>query len=162
MLAALAPLGKRETTRQRLRDLLRAGADTRVLCPCDWGMTLCVAPLLRWLLSWWQGKEIALALAWYVLSALLAPAPPAAMAVVVCTDRSVWSPRLWRAIRACGWHPIMRIRADCTVAPTGSRRLARLLVPGPGHVWVGTGITFKPEKRQAGCSPHRGLLPPRL
>jgi hypothetical protein len=191
VLAALAPLGKRETLRQRLRDLFRAGADTRLPCPCDWDVTLCFAPLLRWLLSWWHGKEIALALdatshgdrlvvlaisvlyrgtaiplAWHVLPAnqegawtphwlrllaLLAPALPAAMTVVVCTDRGLWSPRLWRAIRDCGWHPIMRIRTDCTVAPTGGpRRLARLLVPGPGHAWVGTGIAFKPEKRQAG------------
>jgi hypothetical protein len=191
VLAALAPLGKRETIRQRLRDLFRAGADTRLPCPCDWDVTLCFAPLLRWLLSWWHGKEIALALdatshgdrlvvlaisvlyrgtaiplAWHVLPAnqegawtphwlrllaLLAPALPAAMTVVVCTDRGLWSPRLWRAIRDCGWHPIMRIRTDCTVAPTGGpRRLARLLVPGPGHAWVGTGIAFKPEKRQAG------------
>jgi hypothetical protein len=191
VLAALAPLGKRETLRQRLRDTFRAGADKRVPTQCDWAVTDCFAPLLRWLLSWWQGTDLAFALAatshgervivlavsvlyrgtalpvaWHVLPAnqegewmphwlrlltLLAPAVPASMTVAVFTDRGLWSPRLWRAIRDCGWHPVMRIRTDCTVAPTGGpRRLARLLVPGPGHAWVGTATAFKPQKRQAG------------
>ncbi len=191
VLAALAPLGKRETTRQRLRDAFRASADKRVPCQCDWEIAGCFVPLLRWLLSWWRGTDLAFALdatsygdrlvvlaisvlyrgtalpiAWHVLPAnqegawtphwlrliaLLAPAIPATMPVVVCTDRGLWSPRLWRAIRAAGWHPVMRIRTDCTVAPTGAPRcLARLLVPGPGHAWVGTARAFKPQKRQAG------------
>lgn len=191
VLAVLAPLGKRETIRQRLRDLLRASADKRVPYQCDWDITLCFAPLLRWVLSWWQGTDLAFALdatshgdrvvvlaisvlyrgtalpvAWHVLPAnqkgewmphwlrllaLLAPAVPATMTVIVCTDRGLWSPRLWRAIRDHDWHPVMRIRTDCTVAPTGApRQLARLLIAGPGHAWVGTGVAFKPEKRQAG------------
>ncbi len=191
VLAALAPLGKRETTRQRLRDAFRASADKRVPCQCDWEIAGCFVPLLRWLLSWWRGTDLAFALdatsygdrlvvlaisvlyrgtalpiAWHVLPAnqegawtphwlrliaLLAPAIPATMPVVVCTDRGLWSPPLWRALRTAGWHPVMRIRTDCTVAPTGGpRRPARLLVPGPGHAWVGTARAFKPEKRQTG------------
>lgn len=191
ILAALAPLGKRDTLRQRLRDLFRAGADKRVPCQCDWQVAHCFAPLLRWLLSWWHATHLALALdatthgdrvvvlavsvlyrgtalpvAWHVLPAnqqgewiphwvrllaLLAPAVPASMRIVVFTDRGLWSPRLWQAIRAQGWHPVMRVRTDCTFAPTGGRRRhARLLVPGPGHAWVGTGTAFKPAKRQAG------------
>lgn len=191
VLAALAPVGKRETLRQRLRDLFRASADKRVPCQCDWDITLCFAPLLRWILSWWHGADLAFALdatthgdrvvvlaisvlyrgtalpvAWQILPAnqegewtphwlrllaLLAPAIPAAMTVVAFTDRGLWSPRLWHAIRAAGWHPVMRIRTDCTVAPTGApRQLARLLIAGPGHAWVGRGIAFKPERRQAG------------
>jgi len=59
--------------------------------------------------------------------------------------------RLWQAIRAQGWHPVMRVRTDCTFAPTGGpRRPARALVPAAGHAWVGTGVAFKPAKRQAG------------
>jgi hypothetical protein len=191
VLAALAPLGARETLRQRLRDTFRAGADKRVPTQCDWAVTDCFAPLLRWLLAWWHGADLALALdatshgdrlvvlaisvlyrgtaipvAWCVLPAnqegewtphwlrliaLLAPAIPATMTVVACTDRGLWSPRLWRALCAAGWHPLMRLRTDCTVAPTGApRRPARLLVPGPGHAWVGTVTAFKPAKRQAG------------
>jgi hypothetical protein len=191
VLAALAPLGKRETLRQRLRDLFRASVDKRVPCQCDWEITRCFAPLLGWILSWWQGGDLAFALdatshgervvvlaisvlyrgtalpvAWHVLPAnqegewlshwlhlldLLAPAVPATMSVVVFTDRGLWSPRLWRAIRAHGWHPLMRLRTDCTFAPTGApRQLARSLIAGPGHAWVGTGIAFKPAKQQVG------------
>jgi hypothetical protein len=191
VLAALAPLGARETLRQLLRDTFRAGADKRVPTQCDWLVTDCFAPLLRWLRSWWHATSLALALdatshgerlvvltisglsrgtalpvAWHVLPAnqqgewtahwlrliaLLTPAIPATMTVVVCTDRGLWSPRLWRALRAAGWHPVMRLRTDCTIAPTGApRRPARLLVPGPGHAWVGSGSAFKPAKRQAG------------
>lgn len=191
VLAALAPLGKRETTRQRLRDLLRAGDEKRVPCRCDWEITRCFAPLLCWILSWWRGSDLAFALdatshgervvvlaisvlyrgtalpvAWHVLPAnqegewmshwlrlldLLAPAVPATMTVAVCTDRGLWSPRLWRAIRDCGWHPVMRVRTDCTFTPTGgTRQMARLLIVGAGHAWVGTGVAFKPARRQAG------------
>jgi hypothetical protein len=191
VLAALAPLGKRESVRQRLRDFLRVGADKRVPTRCDWDITCCFAPLLRWVVAWWQGGDLALALdatshgervvvlavsvlyrgtalpvAWHVLPAnregawlphwerllaTLAPAVPASMRVVVFTDRGVWSPRLWHAIQEHRWHPVMRVRTDCTFAPTGGpRRPARLLVPAPGHAWVGTGMAFKPAKRQAG------------
>src|SRR5215472_12091606 len=188
VLAALTHLGTRDTLRQRLRDTLRVGADKRCPTRCDWHLTACFAPLLRWLLAWWQGNDLALALdatshgdvvaisvlyrgtalpvAWQVLPAnragawlphwlhllaTLAPAVPASMRVVVFTDRGLWSPRLWQAIRAQGWHPVMRVRTDCTFAPTGGpRRPARALVPAAGHAWVGTGVAFKPAKRQAG------------
>jgi Transposase DDE domain len=74
----------------------------------------------------------------------LAPAVPAGMTVLVLTDRGLWSPRLWRAIRAQGWHPLMRVRPDATFAPLGlPRRPARPLVPGAGHAWVGAGTAFK-------------------
>src|ERR1700736_5322523 len=62
VLAALAPLGKRETTRQRLRDLFRHGVEKRVPCQSDWAVTGCFAPLLHWILSWWHGSTLAFAL----------------------------------------------------------------------------------------------------
>jgi hypothetical protein len=174
-----------------LRDLFRVGADKRIPCQCDWEITRCFAPLLRWILAWWQGSDLAFALdatshgervvvlaisllyrgtalpvAWHVLPAnqegawlphwlhlldLLASALPATMTVTLYTDRGLWSPRLWRAIRDHHWHPVMRVQTDCTCTPTGgARQLARLLIPGPGQAWVGTGVLFKSEKRQAG------------
>jgi hypothetical protein len=190
-LAALAPLGKRETLRQRLRDLFRSADEKRVPCRCDWEITLCFAPIPRWILAWWQGSELAVALdatshgervvvlaigvlyrgtalpvAWHILPAnqegewlphwlhlldLLAPAVPATMRVAAFTDCGLWSPRLWGAMRGHGWHPVMRVRSDCTFAPHGApRQLARLLIAGPGQGWVGTGVAFKPAKQHVG------------
>ena len=78
------------------------------------------------------------------LLAVLAPAVPPTITVLVLTDRGLWSPRLWRSIKGFGWHPLMRIRPDATFAPLGhARRPARALVPGPGHAWVGAGTAFK-------------------
>lgn len=76
--------------------------------------------------------------------ALLAPAVPPTMTVLVMTDRGLWSPRLWRAMTANGWRPLMRIRPDATFAPQGQRRQrARELIPGAGWCWVGVGGAFK-------------------
>ncbi|HEU5430865.1 MAG TPA: hypothetical protein VFU81_04330 [Thermomicrobiales bacterium] len=78
------------------------------------------------------------------LLALLAPAVPSAMTVVVMTDRGLWSPRLWRSIQANGWHPLMRIRPDATFAPIGQRRQrAHEPMPSPGWCWVGAGVADK-------------------
>ena len=83
------------------------------------------------------------------LVVLLAPAVPAPMTVLVLTDRGLWSPALWRQITAVGWHPLMRIRPDATFAPTSQRRRpARQLVPGPGSVWVGSGVAYKERPKR--------------
>ena len=63
-LAALAPRGGRgHTVRQRLREWSYAGAERAT----PWGTTLevspCCAPLLRWVLTWWRGEPLPLALA---------------------------------------------------------------------------------------------------
>ena len=182
---ALAPRGEPDhATRARLREVLCAGRERAAPCGTSLDVAACFAPLLRWVMAWWTGDTLPLAIdatslherevvlslsvlyrgsampvAWVVLPhrgkgawlphlerllALLAPAVPAAMTVVVLTDRGLWSPRLWRAIRANGWHPVMRIRPDATFAPAGERRQrARDLLPGPGRCWVGDGVAFK-------------------
>jgi hypothetical protein len=74
----------------------------------------------------------------------LAPAVPAGTTVLLLADRGLWSPRLWAAIRAQGWPPLLRVRPDATCRPLGGKRVpARTLVPGPGHAWVGAGTAFK-------------------
>lgn len=190
VLAALAPLGRPEhATRARLREVLCDGADRADPCAVNLDIEACFAPLLAWVLAWWIGDTLPLAIdatslherevvlslsvlyrgaampvAWVVLPhrgkgawlphlerllGLLAPAVPAALTVVVMTDRGLWSPRLWRAIQANGWHPLMRIRPDATFAPTGQRRQrARELIPGPGWCWVGAGVAYKHKAKR--------------
>ena len=193
VLSALEPLGYApHATRQRLREWTYDGSERAAPCATTLEVVTCFAPLLRWVLRWWQGETLPLAIdatslgtrwvviavcvlyrgcaipvAWHVvpgpghgpwiaplqaLLAALAPAVPATMTVLVLTDRGLWSPHLWRAIRAHGWHPVMRIRPDATFAPRGlPRRPARTLVPGAGHAWVGAGTAFKHrDVRRAG------------
>lgn len=86
------------------------------------------------------------------LLTLLAPAVPPDWTVLVLTDRGLWSPAIWRQIRAIGWHPVMRIRPTTLCAPLGRKRqYARDLIPGPGHAWVGRATVFRdPDKRLQG------------
>jgi hypothetical protein len=48
--------------RQRLREWLDDGADKADPCHTQGEVTACFAPLLRWVLAWWQGETRALAL----------------------------------------------------------------------------------------------------
>lgn len=187
VLAALTPLvghAHRQALRQVLREVVKDGADHATPNPTDLVTEDCFAPLLGWVLTWWHGSTVPLALdatllrdrlavicisvlyrgmaipvAWYVTAAnepgawlepaialldRLAEAVPPDRLVLVLADRGLWSPALWHAIRAHGWHPLLRIRSDATFAPTGGKRVAaRTLVPGAGHAWIGAGIAYK-------------------
>jgi hypothetical protein len=190
ILTAMAPLGYAEhALRARLREWLCDGAERAAPCGTGLEVEACFAPLLGWVLAWWGGSSLpvaidattlrgrvvvrslsvlyrgtALPVAWVVLPhagkgtwlphrerllRLLGPAVPPTMTVLVMTDRGLWSPRLWRAIQAQGWHPLMRIRPDATFAPTGQRRQpARALVPGPGWYWAGEGVAYKERAKR--------------
>jgi hypothetical protein len=181
-----------EALRQRLREWLYDGADKDAPCRAEVDTAACFAPLLGWVLAWWQGTAVPLALdatalgdrlvvlsvsvlyrgcaipvAWHVtaanrpgawlapllgLVAALAPGVPAGTLVLVLADRGLWSPRLWDAIRAHGWHPLLRVRQEATFRPLGAARVrAASLVPGPGHAWVGAGTAYKdaPKRKEA-------------
>jgi hypothetical protein len=196
ILTAMAPLGFAEhALRARLREWLYDGADRAAPCGTQLDVTTCFAPMLRWVLAWWGGPVLPLAIdtttlrerlvvlsisvlyrsaaipvAWCVvpyqgpgkgawiphltrLVALLAPAVPSTMRVVVLSDRGLWSPALWRQITAVGWHPLMRIRPDATFTPTSQRRRpARELVPGPGYAWVGAGVAYKERAKRVAAT----------
>lgn len=86
------------------------------------------------------------------LLAALTPGAPPELAVLVLADRGLWSPALWDAIRARGWHPLLRIRPEASFRPTGGARgRAARLAPGPGHAWIGTGAAYKdaPKRKAA-------------
>ena len=53
----------------------------------------------------------------------LSPAVPRDMTVIVLCDRGISSPKLWKRIRAQGWHPYMRYRKNITFCADGGQRL---------------------------------------
>jgi hypothetical protein len=59
---ALLSWGRGHAVRQRLREWLYDGTDKAVPCRTQVEVQGCFAPLLHWVLSNWQGREIALAL----------------------------------------------------------------------------------------------------
>ena len=63
VVAALLPLGAGgHAVRQDLREWLYDGADRAAPCTTTLEVSACFAPLLRWVLSWWHGTELPLAL----------------------------------------------------------------------------------------------------
>src|SRR3982750_1982529 len=61
VLAAPLPWAPYHALRQRLREWLLDGADKAVPCAAQVDVERCFAPLLRWVLAWWRGRELALA-----------------------------------------------------------------------------------------------------
>ena len=74
----------------------------------------------------------------------LAPAVSEEVTVIVLCDRGLTSPKLWRQIRAQGWHPYVRYPKNVTFCAAGGRRLpAQSFVSGPDAAWIGSGTAFK-------------------
>jgi hypothetical protein len=189
VVSALVDLGgQAHALRQRLREWLYDGADRAAPCAVELDVDACMAPLLRWVLSWWQGQELALAIdatlhgdklaalvisvvyrgcaipvAWHILPAnepgqwmepildllkRLAPAVPNTMTVLILADRGLYSPRLWDAIVALGWHPLLRVRRHYTFQPTtGPGRRADAWAR-EGTAWIGQGCLAQRKSRQ--------------
>src|SRR3954447_10314144 len=61
VLAALSVYAPWHALRQRLREWCYAGADKAAPCQSQVEVRHCFAPLLRWVLAWWQGDALALA-----------------------------------------------------------------------------------------------------
>lgn len=82
---------------------------------------------------------------WERLLDLLKPAVPADKLVLVLTDRGLYSPSLFKKIRALHWHPFMRIRRDGSFRPQGVRiyRPLASFAAHPGKCWCGQGTAFK-------------------
>jgi DDE family transposase len=63
VIAALLPMGSTlHALRQRLRDWLADGADKAAPCKVELEVATCFAPLLRWVLAWWRGEALPLAI----------------------------------------------------------------------------------------------------
>ena len=59
--SALSPWGRWNNLRQYLREWLYDGSDRARPCQTELDVSLCFAPLLRWVLSWWRSGRLALA-----------------------------------------------------------------------------------------------------
>ena len=80
----------------------------------------------------------------------LAPAVPQEMTVIVLCDRGIASPKLWRQIRAQGWHPYMRYRKNVSFCAQDGRRLpAQHFVSRPDTAWIGRGTASAPPTQNA-------------
>lgn len=189
---------KDNTVRQRLREFYQeaaAKAGAKYGVPRrDFQVTACFAPLLAWVLSFWPGTRLALALdvtnlgdrfhvlcvsvlyggigipvAWKILPAnqkeawhphwcalleLLRPAVPRGWAVVVLSDRGLESPRLFQAIVAVDWHPLMRVKAGGKFQPAGWVGWYRFdhLVPQVGRRFAAVGRAYKTAKEPLACT----------
>ncbi len=62
VIGALSSIASFHALRQYLREFLRDGSEKATPCNTQLDVTLCFAPLLRWLLSLWQGQQLALAI----------------------------------------------------------------------------------------------------
>lgn len=71
--------------------------------------------------------------------------------VICLTDRGLYSSKLYHSIRDKGWHPFMRVKADCHFHLWGKGWFKMEdLVPQNGEPWGATGTAF--QKNQIDCS----------
>ena len=83
----------------------------------------------------------------------LAPAVPQEMTVIVLCDRGIASPKLWRQIRAQGWHPYIRYRKNVSFCAQDGRRLpAQHFVSRPDTAWIGRGTAFSTPNAKRRCT----------
>ena len=109
VVTALLALGTWHALRQRLREWLYDGPEKAAPCQTQLDVALCFAPLLRWLLAWWQGLHLALAidatahgarLMVLVVSVLYrGSALPVAWHVLPANQPGAWMPHLLRLLR---------------------------------------------------------------
>ena len=134
VVSALGAVGRFHTVRQYLREWLYDGADKAAPCQPQVEVEHCFAPLLGWLLAWWQGRELALA-----VDATLHGQRVAALVVSV----------LYRGSAVpVAWHILPANRKGAWLRPLG--RLLRQLRPAI------------PKEMQVVVFADRGLWSPRL
>jgi hypothetical protein len=109
VLAALAEEGMPvDATRARLREVLRDGADRAAPCAVGLAVETCFAPLLGWVVAWWAGEVLPLAIDVtnlreheVVLSISVlyrSSAIPVAWAVLPHRGKGAWLPHLERLL----------------------------------------------------------------
>jgi hypothetical protein len=109
VLAVLVRLGAYHAWRQYLREWLYDGADRAAACQTQLEVSRCFAPLLGWVVRWWQDEQLALAvdvthqgrhLAVLVVSVLYRGcAIPVAWQVLPARQAGAWMPHILRLLR---------------------------------------------------------------
>src|SRR3954452_19477050 len=139
VLAALLPWAPYHALRQRLREWLLDGADKAVPCAAQVDVERCFAPLLRWVLGWWQGRELALAVD------ATAHREDVVALVVSVLHRGSAIPVAWAVLP--GNVPGARLGAI--------RRLLRRLRPGVPPGWAVLGVADRVPVERAPLAAHR-------
>jgi hypothetical protein len=171
VLSALAPVGAPvEATRARLREVLADGTDRAAPCAISLDVEACFAPLLGWVLTWWIGDTLPLAIdatslrdQQVVLSLSVlyrGSAIPVAWVVLPHRGKGLWLPHLERLVALLA--PAVPATM-CVVVMTDrglwSPRLWRQIKENGWHplMRIRPDATFAPmgEQRQ----PGRALLP---
>lgn len=165
MVAAL--LGQSEATvRQRLREWYDDAPDKQGHQRVDLDVTTCFCPLLHWVLSWWHGTQLALALdatslgSRFVVLAVCVLyrgcAIPVAWTVVEAQQSAPWRKAWLRMLRQL-WPAVPSPMTVLVLADRGlyARWLFRRIVRLGWHplLRVNAGGTFRPD----GTSHHRPL-----
>ncbi len=112
------------TTRPYLRAWLRDGADRAAPCRVPRDVDACCAPLLRWVLAWWQGSERTLAID------PTAKGEALVALVVSVVYRGLALPVAWRIQtggQAGPWRPDLCDLRDCLGAVVPPHRTVRVL-----------------------------------
>lgn len=109
VVAALLAIGAWHALRQQLREWLYDGKDKAAPCQSQVEIGCCFAPLLRWVLSLWQGEQIALAvdptahgdrLVALTVSVLYrSSAIPVAWYILPANQEGAWMPHILRLLR---------------------------------------------------------------
>lgn len=76
---------------------------------------------------------------WEDLLTCLQEAVPPEWQVLVLADRGLYARWLWETIRACGWHPFLRLNLGCKARLVGEASFEWISrwVPTPGTRWQG-------------------------
>jgi Transposase DDE domain len=91
---------------------------------------------------------------WCALLGHVQAAVPPGWTVVVLSDRGLESPRLFQAVVAVGWHPLLRVKAGGKFRPAGWVRwyaFARL-VPRVGSRFAVGGVAYKTAAQPLACT----------
>ena len=79
---------------------------------------------------------------------------PAGWTVIVLADRGLYAKWLFQAIRALGWHPLLRVNSQGTFRPQGWYHWGPFtqLVPAVGRRWAGQGTAFQGKHTRLECT----------